>query len=68
MFRVAGRRGSSLKKLRLGYGVHQADLAERLGVGVDYLSRHENEHGGFGLPRGFGRRYQEELQELIREG
>ncbi len=67
MFRIAGRRGKSLKALRLDTGIHQIVIADRLGVTTAYLSCHENEHGGFGLPRGFGRRYQEELQTELRE-
>ncbi len=67
MFTVGARRGRALRNLRLKYDVKQQTIADRLGIGVDYLSRHETEHGGFGLPRGFGRAYQEALQCVLHE-
>lgn len=65
-FKIAGRRGRALQKLRVRLEIPQCAVAERLGVSQPYLSHLETEHGGYGLPRGFGRRHQEAMLELLR--
>jgi len=58
-----GQRGSTLKSLREGAGIKQFEMAARLGVSPAFLSMLENEHGGWGLPRGFAAAYQQRLEE-----
>lgn len=48
--------------MRLARGVSQQTMSTRLGVSQPYLSMHENEHGGWGLPRGFAAAYEAALE------
>lgn len=58
-----GQRGTTLKRKREAQGIKQFEMAARLGVSPAYLSMMENEHGGWGLPRGFAAAFQRELQQ-----